>query len=174
MGDIDNTINVNFLKLKGAVLEEQLKIAKTIPFSKTNVQLKEYPIAEKKMGKDSICQLMQGMLACDLKNDLLMEVFYDQMIDAYVIDQSFGIMVYHGTYDIPAKATDGSMLGESEEVYDFLIVAFCPTTEEYDLLEPELGFLYPAFSDRSADPSRIQIFQKNPGQPEEGLLHKFL
>ena len=36
------------------------------------------------------------------------------------------------------------------------------------------GFLYPAFSDRSADKEKIDIFHLEPKYVEEGLMYKFL
>lgn len=40
--------------------------------------------------------------------------------------------------------------------------------------EPVFGFLYPAFSDRSADEEKIDIFHVDPKNVEEGLLYKIL
>ena len=45
--------------------------------------------------------------------------------------------------------------------------------EEYEPAEPVFGFMYPAFSDRSGDADKIDIFHANPKQEEEGLLYKF-
>lgn len=41
-GEIEDTFNIHFGKLQGAEKTRNLKLAKTIPFSKTNEQLKEY------------------------------------------------------------------------------------------------------------------------------------
>ena len=45
---------------------------------------------------------------------------------------------------------------------------------EYEPAEPKFGFIYPAFSDRSADKEKIDIFHANPEQVEEGLMYKLL
>lgn len=44
--------------------------------------------------------------------------------------------------------------------------------EQYEPDEPVFGFLYPAFSDRSADRDKIDIFHSNPEKLEDGLLYK--
>ena len=44
--------------------------------------------------------------------------------------------------------------------------------EQYEPEVPIFGFLYPAFSDRSADKEKIDIFHSNPEQVEEGLMYK--
>ena len=41
-GEIDGSFNTNFLKLSASEKEKNLAVAKTIPFSETNEQLKEY------------------------------------------------------------------------------------------------------------------------------------
>ena len=174
MGEIEDTFNIHFGKLSGSEKARNLKLAKTIPFSKTNEQLKEYVFSDKVKGKDSFWILLQAIQKCGLKNDALMEVLYEQMADAYPVDHDVAIYVFHGVYDIPVKAKDGESLWESEEVYDFIICTISPLEEEYQPGEPVVGFLYPAFSDRSPDPHCIDIFHADPDNLEEGLLYKIV
>jgi len=171
-GEIEDTFNIHFGKLPGAEKTRNLKLAKTIPFSKTNEQLKEYTFAERVHGKDSVWMLLQAVQQCGLKNDALMEILYEQMADAYPVDHRFAVYVFHGVYDIPVKAKDGESMWESEEVYDFIICTISPMEDEYQPAEPVFGFLYPAFSDRSAEPNCIDIYHANPEMPEESLLYK--
>lgn len=46
--------------------------------------------------------------------------------------------------------------------------------DEYEPAEPVFGFLYPSFSDRSADREKIDIFHVVPEKQEEGLMYKLL
>lgn len=174
MGEVDETFNVHFLKLGGAEKTRNLALAKTVPFSRTNEQLKEYAFSEKNMGKDSMWQLLQGVKNCGLKNDALLEVFYEQIADGYPVDKEFAVFVFHGIYDVPLKATDKEQLGESEEVYEFIICTVSPLRGEYEPDEPVFGFLYPAFSERSGDINKIDIFHADANRPEEGLMYKLL
>ena len=173
-GEIEDTFNIHFGKLSGSEKTRNLKLAKTIPFARTNEQLKEYAFSDTVKGKDSVWRLLQAVQQCGLKNDALMEILYEQIADAYIVDYRFAVYVFHGVYDIPAKAKDGESLWESEEVYDFIICTVSPMAGEYDPAEPVFGFLYPAFSDRSADEEKIDIFHVNPEQLEEGLMYKLL
>ena len=68
------------------------------------------------------------------------------------------IYVFHDNYDIPAKATDKERLGESEEMFPYLICAICPLVGEYEPGSPTSGFLFPAFTDRSGDLNHINIY----------------
>ena len=173
-GEIDDSFNIHFLKLSEREKARNLAIAKTIPFARTNEQLKEYTFPVTVKGKDSMWQLLQGIRSCGLKNDALLYVLYELMADGYPVDHAFAICLFHGTYDIPVKAKDKAVLGESEEIYDFIIGTISPMRGEYEPAEPVFGFLYPAFSDRSADPGKIDIFHANPAREEKGLLYKFL
>ena len=60
-GFIDGTFNTNFLNLKSSDREKNLAIAKAIPYSKTNVNLKRYRFPKESMGKDSVFRLLMGM-----------------------------------------------------------------------------------------------------------------
>ena len=174
MGEVDESFNIHFGKLSGAEKTRNLSLAKTIPFSKTNEQLKEYTFPEKAKGKDSIYTLLRAIRQCGLKNDALMELLYEQIADGFPVDYEFAVFVFHGVYDVPVKAKDKESLWESEEVYDFIICTVSPMEEEYEAKEPVFGFLYPAFSDRSADENKIDIFHANPKQLEDGLMYKIL
>lgn len=73
-----------------------------------------------------------------------------------------------------AKAADKERLWESEEVFEYLICVICPLVEEYEPGEPECGFLFPSFTDRSGDLNHVNVFQKNPGKPHIELSGKIL
>ena len=107
-----------------------------------------------------------------LKNDALMEVLYEQISDGFPVDFEYAVFVFHGVYDIPVKAKDKEWLEGSEEIYDFAICTASPMKAEYEPDKPVFGFLYPAFSDRSSDENRIDIFNMNPDNTAEGLMYK--
>lgn len=169
-GNIDGTFNINFLKLSPGEKGKNLTIAKAIPFSGTNEQLKRYTFPEASMKQGSMWQLLMGMKSCGLKNDALMETFYDLTAESYQSDHDYAVFVFHDCYDIPAKAADHERLWESEEVFEYIICAVCPLTGEYEPGDPECGFLFPAFSDRSADLNHVDIFQSDPSYPHLGIL----
>lgn len=171
-GEIDETFNIHFGKLSSSEKSRNLALAKTVPFSRTNDQLKEYLFPEKAKGKDSMWKLLRVLLDCGLKNDALLDLFYEQMADGYPVNHKFAVFVFHGVYDIPLKAKDKANLWESEEIYNFLVCTVSTMAGAYEPAEPVFGFLYPAFSDRSADWDRIDIFHADPNQPEEGMLYK--
>ncbi|MDE6014381.1 MAG: DUF4317 domain-containing protein [Acetatifactor sp.] len=160
-GFVDGTFNKHFQRLTAKEQQTNLDIAKAIPFSDTNVQLKEYIFGEADRKQGSIWQLLMALKECGLKNDALLDVFYEEFGSRYQTDSSYAIYFFHGSYDVPLKASDKESLWESEEVFQFLICAVCPVSGDYEPGKPECGFLFPAFKDRSGDIHRINIFQEN-------------
>lgn len=168
-GYIDGTFNTNFLDLSMKEKEKNLAIAKKIPFSKTNVEVKGYRFPTEGKGNGSAWQLLQGMNSCGLKNDALLEIFYDLLLREFQIEKEFAIMVFSGCYDVPMKGTDLEYQDESEEVYQFLIGAICPLVGEYEPGEPNAGFLFPAFTDRSSDSNHVIVFQADHDKMGEAI-----
>ena len=169
-GFIDGTFNTNFLKLKQKEKEKNLAIAKIIPFSPTNKNLKRYILPENACRPGGIRQLLLGMKSSALKNDALLEAFYEYVAEKYHTDHEYAIYLFHNTYDIPLKASDKENLWESEEMYEYLICAICPVSGDYEPGEPECGFLFPAFMDESAALNYIDIYQADMNHPHIELL----
>lgn len=169
-GFADGTFNTNFLKLNPSEKEKNLALAKTIPFSDTNRNLKRYAFAKEAMSPGGIWQLLTAMKSCGLKNDALMDTFYDLVGEHYQADGDYAIYVFHDRYDVPVKAADHERLWESEEVFEYIICAICPLAGDYEPAKPECGFLFPAFVDRSADSDYIDIFQSDTDHPHSELL----
>lgn len=159
-GEMDGSFNTNFLNLSAGEKEKNLAIAKTIPFSETNVQLKKYDFSADNPSTRNMWQLLTGIKECGLKNDALMYTFYEIVAEQYQSNKDYAIFVFHDRYDVPIKASDKERMGESEEVYEYLICAICPLEGEYEPGKPECGFLFPAFSDRSCDDTHIAIYNK--------------
>lgn len=159
-GMIDETFHTHFGNLSLSEKEKNLAIAKSIPFADTNNQLKSYTFSKDKQGHGSMWQLLMGLKECGLKNDGMLEILYEYIGENLVKPYEYALVVFYGSYDVPVKGTDKVRLEESEEVYDFLIIAVCPMVGEYEYGMPDSGFLFPAFVDRSSDGNRVVIYEK--------------
>ena len=84
------------------------------------------------------------------------------------------MFLFHDCYDIPAKAADHERLGESEQIFEYLICAFCPVSGDYEPGMPQCGFIFPAFDAGGAILNRIDVFQANVQHPHEELLQMLL
>lgn len=173
-GEIDETFNIHFLKLSASEQSKNLSLAKQIPFSRTNDKLREYPFPKEAMRPGGMWQLLTALCRCGLKDDMLMELLYEQIGESFASEEPYAIRIYSGSYDVPSKAADGEWLEGSETVYDFIICAICPMSEPYEPLDPVCGFLFPAFSDRCADTGAIDFYEKGTGGTNQKLLGRLL
>jgi hypothetical protein len=117
----------------------------------------------------------------ELKDEALLDEFYDKVIQNLSYVGSYLILLVHDAYDIPGKTSDGLTMDDaSDEVYQYLLCAVCPVNlskpgliynsdrnlftnclREWMVDAPDLGFLFPAFNDRSADIHSLLYYTKN-------------
>ncbi len=125
-----------------------------------------------------------------LKDDALLEAYYDKIIENYEYVGNYLILVIHDVYDVPGRTSDGiEMEDASDEVYEYILSCICPVelskpglsydaeantfrnrTRDWVVSLPETGFLFPAFTDRSADIHSILYYSKNSEELKEGFV----
>ena len=72
-----------------------------------------------------------------LKDDALLEQFYDRIIESYEYVGNYLILLIHDAYDVPGRTRDGiEMEDASDEVYDYILTCICPV----DLSKPGLSY----------------------------------
>lgn len=129
-----------------------------------------------------------------LKDEDLLDEFYDKVINAYLKTGNYLILLIHNVYDIPGVTGDGLGLDDaSEEVYSYLLCAICPVNlskpglgyyseeklfrnckREWVADMPEIGFLFPAFNDRSTDLHSTLYYTKNADDIHEEFIDVIL
>ncbi len=139
----------------------------------------EFPL-EQEMGEGTQKSLM-ALRDSELKDDTMLDAFYDRIIETYYHPENYLILLVHGSYDIPMKTSDGLEMDDaSDYIYNFVLCCLCPVTlskaglcynAETNSIEdrirdwlvdmPEQGFLFPAFQDRNADIHRLLYYSKN-------------
>ncbi len=170
----NGTFNIHFGNLSQAETKRNLLIAKAIPFSDTNENLKEYKFPEGTARRNSMWPVLTALKKAELRDDGLLSIVYEVIGESFHIDSEYSIFFFYGSYDVPLKGTDKQWNEGSEEVYDFLICAISPLVGEYEPGKPVFGFLFPAFSDRSSDDNYIHIFRENPDNEQAELMKKIL
>lgn len=173
-GFVDGTFHTHFGSLSLSEKKKNLAVAKSIPFADTNRELKSYTFSRDKQGQGSMWQLLLGLKECGLKNDAMLEILYEYIGENLVKSCAYALLVFYGSYDVPVKGTDKVRLEESEEVYDFLIVAVCPLEEQYEYGMPDSGFLFPAFVGRSSDRNRVAIYQREMSDQDRSVFAHLL
>lgn len=182
-------INETFLNLADEEFYKYLEIAKkTLSGTIGNNLLQlEYPLSEESAGGHQ--QFFMGLRSSGLKNEDLLNRLYEQIIDSYDYVGNYLILVFHDVYDIITRTSDKNKLDESEEVYEYILCSICPVElakpglgyiEEENRIGvrirdwivgvPENGFLFPAFSDHSADIHSLIYYTKNAKNPRNSFM----
>lgn len=159
-GFVDGTFNIHFGKLSPSEKEKTLALAKKVPFAETNKKSRGYFFRKEDMRPGSLWQLLMALRECELKNDALMDSFYEIVGEMYHRDYPLAVYLFYGTYDVPVKDRNGDSMWESEEVYRFLICSIAPVSGDYEPGATESGFLFPAFWNRCSEERGIVIFQE--------------
>ena len=96
-GFVDGTFNKNFRQLSLPDQQKNLDIAKVIPFSETNVALKEYVFDPEEKKPGSVWQLLCALRECELKNDALLDIFYEMFGEKYQASGDYAVYSFMGT-----------------------------------------------------------------------------
>ena len=175
------TMNTSFLTIPE---EEMFKYCEILKKNLSggigkNLHNMEFPLMEETEGGHQTSLL--ALRDSELKNEVILEAFYDKVIGTYNCPENYLILLAHGSYDIPAKASDHEeMFDASDYVYSFVICCICPVSlskpglcydpgennfvqkiQDHMVEMPTLGFLFPAFNDRNTDIHSVLYYSKN-------------
>ena len=116
-------------------------------------------------------RLLMALRSSSLCDEQAVREFYEHVIQAVSFDGNYLILLAHDTYDVPYRAKDGQQLDDAAaQVYSYILCSVCPVKmtkpalsyyvnentfrnckADWIVAAPELGFLFPAFDDRSAN-----------------------
>lgn len=182
--------NQKFLTMPEEDMFKYLDIAKKALSGKLENNLLElqFPREEEETGGRQ--QALTAILNSEMKSDDILDAFYQHVIDNYNTVDNYLILLFHDYYDVISRASDGSD-GDSEDVYHYMIGAICPVNLSKSALGysdnkieavkrnwivglPESAFLFPAFSDRSADIHSALFYTKNVKKPHTEFMTEIL
>ncbi len=129
-----------------------------------------------------------------LKDDTLLEEFYDKVIGSYEYVGNYLILLIHDAYDVPGKTTDGLTMDDaSDSVFEYIMCCVCPVNlskpglsydsqinefhnrvRDWIVDMPETGFLFPSFNDRCTDIHSTLYYTKNTEEPHEEFVESIL
>ena len=115
-------------------------------------------------------KLLMDLRQTKLEDEELRDRFYQKVIESVSLKENYLILLGVDNYDVPFKGKDGASGDNSDEVFTFLLCAVCPVKQTKATLHyepeskefhdggitnvcaaPELGFLFPAFDNRSTN-----------------------
>jgi len=130
-----------------------------------------------------------ALRAGELKSQEALDNFYDFVIDKFDYVGNYLILLMYDTYDVPTKGKDNVTMDDSSEVFQYIVCCLCPVNlskaglsyhEENNSIEPRtrdwvveppcMGFMFPAFNDRSTDLHSMLYYTKKSEDLQPGMI----
>ena len=135
-------------------------------------------------------QLLMDLKKTQLKDDELREALCKKIIENVDIEGNYLILLACDNYDVPFKSKDDTFQkDQSEETFTYLLCAICPVKQTKANLHyvaeekifhdgamaqmvsaPALGFLFPAFDNRSTNIYNALYYTKNTKESQDALV----
>ena len=162
--------------------EMYLKILKKALSGKPGKNLIDIEFTTEQVESSDEHRLLMALRDSHLRDDGLRRAFYERIIESVDMgEDSYVILLADDSYDVPYKGSDDSVFSDgSTEVYHYFICVICPVkdakvalsykasernfrsaTMGHVITPPVLGFLFPAFDDRSANIYDLMYYSKN-------------
>jgi hypothetical protein len=183
----------SFLNLEEAEYHKYLEIAKGVLSGTVGNNLLElnFPVGGDLINERQV-SLMQ-LKSSQLKDDDLLDEFYQLIIDNYEYTGNYIILLFHDAYDVLTRTKDNIKLDESEEVFEYVLCAICPMSlsepglsyseeenrirarsRDWGVDAPTNGFMFPAFIDRGSDVNAVMYYTKNAKDTHPELMETVL
>ena len=135
-------------------------------------------------------RLLSGLRASKLKDRSLRHEFYQRVIQSLNMDGgNYLLLMACDTYDVPHRDKNDELQADaSDEAFSYFLCCVCPVKEikpalhyfpgdnEFQLTAgqvvsaPELGFLFPAFDDRSANIYNALLYSRKPAELHQEFI----
>jgi hypothetical protein len=126
-------------------------------------------------------KLLTALRDSILNDEIAVQEFFKRIIQTLTMEGNYLILMAHDTYDVPFRTKDGEKLNDaSSEVFSYILCSICPVkltkpalsyyahenkfrniVADWFVAAPELGFMFPAFDDRSANIYNAVLYTRN-------------
>ena len=116
-------------------------------------------------------RLLMRLRDSSLEDEEAVQTFFQRLIQSFSVEGNYLILLARDAYDIPFKGRDGETFHEgSSEVFSYILCSICPVKQtkpalsyfpqenafrtlgiDWVVAQPETGFLFPAYDDRSTN-----------------------
>ena len=135
-------------------------------------------------------KLLMGLRESKCNDEELRAEFFKKIIDTVVIEGNYLILLSCDAYDVPFKSKDDSFQKDnSDEIYTYILCTICPVKQTKANLHyvpeeklfhdgamnqmvsaPALGFLFPAFDDRSTNIYNALYYTRDVKNSQDALI----
>ncbi|QEY35710.1 DUF4317 domain-containing protein [Caproiciproducens galactitolivorans] len=160
--------------------EELLAILKKTLSGTIGKNLIDIEFATRQVLEGEEHKLLMALRDSSLEDDDAVREFYGRVIQALNLEGKYLILLACDKYDVPYYAEDGEKQEDSSEVFSYFLCSICPVkltkpalgyyasentfrniASDWIVSAPELGFLFPAFDDRSANIYNALYYSRN-------------
>lgn len=134
-------------------------------------------------------KLLMTLRESGLKDEEAVGAFFQKVIKTITVEGGYLILLATDCYDVPQRARDGEGLEDGSEVYRYMLCSVCPIKMtkpalgysvnenqfhncklDWVVSAPELGFLFPAFDDRSANIYNALYYTKSAAENHQEFV----
>lgn len=135
-------------------------------------------------------KLLMNLRETSLSDEESREKLFSKIIENISLEGNYIILIASDTYDVPFKTSDENSTGlDSTDVFSYILCAICPVKESKSELaymadekefhtfimpqiisNPEIGFMFPAFDDRSSNIYNALFYVKNTANVQNALI----
>ena len=160
--------------------EELLAILKKTLSGTIGKNLIDIEFATRQVLEGDEHKLLMTLRNSSLDDETAIHDFYGRVIQALNMEGNYLILLAFDKYDVPFYTKDGEKQDDSSEVFSYFLCSVCPVkqtkpalgyfipentfrniTADWVVSSPELGFMFPAFDDRSANIYNALYYTRN-------------
>jgi len=128
---------------------------------------------------------LMALRSSQLRDEQAVQELFDRCIKTLDLEGNYLILLAYDAYDVPFRSRDGEQQGDggNGEVFSYILCSICPVKPtkpalsyhvqvnefrehkmDYLVSPPEVGFLFPAFDERSTNLYNALYYTKNAGE----------
>lgn len=170
--------------------EKVLAVLKKALSGAVGKNLMEISFPTKQVMEGAKHRLLRDLKDSRLEDEAACERLYEKIIKTVSMETNYLILLAYDAYDVPFKGKDGSNFSEgSDQVFSYIVCSICPvklsksglsfhaqeqefhnSKTDWIVSAPELGFLFPAFDDRSSNLYGALAYTRNPSDNHEEFV----
>lgn len=165
-------------------LERFLSVLKRTLTGGLGKNLVDLTFSTKQVAEGEEHRLLMALRNSALQDGGAVFEFFSRVMESLTLEGNYLILLAHDRYDVPYRSRDGEQQEDaSSEVFSYIICAICPVKltkpalsyyvkenefrsrgADWLVSPPELGFLFPAFDNRSTNLYNALYYSRNPGE----------
>jgi len=188
-GEILSTFNSTLGLLSERESEELLSIIKKTLSGAHGRNLIDIDFSTQQVLAGEEHKLLSELRSSSLENDEAANELYKKIIESIQIEGSYLILLASDRYDVFAYGSDGKKNEDSATVFSYFLCSVCPIkltkpalsfyANEFHsigassvIASPELGFMFPAFDDRTANIYGALLYTKDTYNSQQEFIDK--